>query len=265
MTKHQLNQGQLDILTKLYTFRFGTRDLLAASLGKKNGNPIYSRLSILERQGYIGKRYLPSYRFTWRGAEYYLLPQGLRALKEHLDLEGLTEHAIKISYRDNSVSDAFIQRCLTTYAISLCLTAQYDDLQFFTKRETATYPYFPSPLPDGFVVNRANNMVSRYFLEQFTQDMPPFAINRRLQQLISYAEAGNWDITDTPFPAVLCVAETGGLERRLRKQIVSAINRTETDIAFYTTTSAALSRENAAAIWTGIDEPDLLLTLDNAQ
>lgn len=102
-------------------------------------------------------------------------------------------------------------------------------------------------------------------MEQFTQDMPPFAINRRLQQLIGYAEAGSWDITDTPFPALLCVAETGSLERRLRKQIVSAINRTETDISFYTTTSAALSRENAAAVWTGIDDPDLLLTLDNAQ
>ena len=37
----KLNQGQLEVLLKLYRYRFGTRELIANSLSKSNNTSIY--------------------------------------------------------------------------------------------------------------------------------------------------------------------------------------------------------------------------------
>jgi len=263
-SKRQFNQGQLDVLKVLYKFRFGTRDLIAVSLGKQNGNPIYSRLTILEQQGFVAKRYDASYRLSGRAAEYYLTPPGLRALSDQAELNGLDDKAVKASYKDKTASDQFISRSLAVFSISTRLTSLYPPLQLFTKRELPAYDYFPVQLPDGFISHKVGGDIQRYFVELFMGDMQPFVIDRRLRQFITYYEDDEWAITETPFPAILCVCENGRVEQRLRKQIARALNRSDTDMHFYTTTLPAIRglHKGQDAIWSAIDEPEKLLTLN---
>lgn len=263
-SKRQFNQGQIDILKVLYKFRFGTRDLIAASLGRQNGNPIYSRLTILEQQGYVAKRYDSSYKLNGRAAEYYLTPPGLRALREQAELDGLDDRAIKASYKDKTASDQFIGRSLAVFTIGNRLASLYPALQFFTKRELSAYDYFLTQLPDVFISYKVSGDMQRYFLELFMEDMQPFVIDRRLRQFITYYEDDEWAITETPFPAILCICENGRVEQRLRKQIIRALNRSDTDIHFYTTTLPAMFglRKGEDSIWSATDEPEKLLTLN---
>ena len=79
----KLNHGQLEVLLKLYRYRFGTRQLIASSLSKSNSTSIYSRLQILQVNGYIANRFDKSYKLSGKPAAYYLLPKGLRALKQY--------------------------------------------------------------------------------------------------------------------------------------------------------------------------------------
>lgn len=259
----QLNQGQIDVLAALYKFRFGTRELIAASLGKQNGNPIYSRLSILEQRGLVDKRFESSYKLNGRAAEYYLTPSGLRALRELVELDGLDDKAIKASYKDRTASDQFLQRNLAIYAIGNALAAIDDGLNLFTKRELTEFDYFPKQLPDAYISRKIHGSAKSYFLELFMADMPPFAIDRRLRQFIAYYENGEWSVTETPFPAILCICENDKTEKRVMKQAMRALKRSDTDILLYMTTLPAIttSREGSGMLWSSISEPEKIVAL----
>ncbi len=45
-----LKQGQIDILEMLYKYRFGSRQLLADSLGIKSGSNLFEKLNVLMKQ-----------------------------------------------------------------------------------------------------------------------------------------------------------------------------------------------------------------------
>ncbi len=258
--ERKLNQGQLNVLMKLYKFRFSSRELVADSLGKKNSTTIYSKLDILVKHGYVAKHFEPNYKLEGRPAEYYLLPKALRYLIEHNPPDGLDDKTIKNSYKDKQASTAFIKHCLNIYALHNQLVKLYNDLQFFTRRELTIYDYFPSQLPDGFLSIKVDGQTRRFFLELIATETPPFAVDRRLRQLVEYHENDDWSVTDLPFPAILCVCETGAVERRFRKQVTRLSYRSDTDILLYTTTKPALlsSQQGDDAIWSNVTEPEVL-------
>jgi hypothetical protein len=257
----RLNQGQLDVLLKLYEFRFGTRELIAGSLGKQNGTAVYSRLSILDKQGYVAMRFDNSYKLKGRPAEYYLTPHALRLLKEQIKPEGLEDSAIKNSYR--SPSDDFVARSLTIYAFYNRLTNLYDGLRFYTKRDMVTQDYFPKPLPDAFISLKLDTETRRFLLELVTEDSKAFTVDWRLRQLIEYYQDGEWQARGGVFPPILYVCKTGAIEKRVRKQIIRALSQVEAYILFYTTTERALlnSRSGDDEIWSNTKEPEKLYNL----
>lgn len=79
----RLNLKQLSILDTLYRFRFGTTELIAIALNVKTKNKMNERLKVLLDQEYIGRRYGPEYRLLRKHATYYLLPKGVKALRQH--------------------------------------------------------------------------------------------------------------------------------------------------------------------------------------
>ncbi len=183
----------------------------------QSGDPIYSRLSILERRGILATRYNSSYKLKGRAAEYYLTPLGLRALRRQAKLDGLDERAIKASYKDKTASEHFIHSSLALFALSNHLVRLYPNLQTFTKRELAEYDYFPAQLPDIFASYKTKTGVKRFFIELFTEETPAFAIDRRLRQFVKYYEDDEWAITETPFPIILCIAENTDMEKKLHR------------------------------------------------
>lgn len=261
--QRQLNQGQLDVLIKIYKFRFGSRELLASSLGRVNDYGMYAKLNVLSKQGLIAKHFTPQYKFAGRPAEYYLLPPGLRILKDRIQLDGLDDKAIKNSYKDKTASSQFITRCLTIFAAANKLVSLYPSPQFFTRRELTIYDYLPKQLPDGFLSIKSKGNLNHFFLELIESNMPPFVADRRLRQFIDYYENDDWAITKLPFPVILFVCENGATERRFRKQINRALSRSDSDILMYTTTLPALlnASTDEKKIWTNSDDPDRLLGL----
>src|SRR5476651_1690597 len=79
--RNRLNQKQLEILHLIYRFRFVTTKLVAECQGKSGGPAVYASLTNLADQGHIGRRYEPEYRLRGQYAAYYLLPDGVRALR----------------------------------------------------------------------------------------------------------------------------------------------------------------------------------------
>ena len=75
-----LKQGQIDILETLYKYRFGSRQLLADSLGIKSGSNLFEKLNVLMKRGFVARRYDKSYKLRSVPAAYYLTPKGLRKL-----------------------------------------------------------------------------------------------------------------------------------------------------------------------------------------
>jgi len=260
----KLNQGQLEVLLKLYRYRFGTRELVADSLGKSDMS-IYLRLQTLIANGYVASRYDKSHRLSGRPAAYYLLPKGLRALKQYTNRDDITDAAIKNSYKDKdgTVSDQFIDHNLDVYAIGNRLQALYPAIKQFTKRELVIYNYFPKQLPDLYLSIKLGDQTKRLFLDYIEATTPSFVIDRQLRQKIEYYQNGDWQTKGNSFPPILYVCENGSLEKRLQKLANRALYRSDTDMAVYTTTKNALGSASPKndLIWSSVKDPDGLVTL----
>lgn len=253
--RRKLNVEQLEVLELLYRFRFGSSDLIAQSFGKTNGAFMYKRLKIMVEQGYIGKRFDSSYRIKGKPAAYYSLPTGVKALK------ATNEDADpKIIYKDKTVSEQFVGHSLGIFAVYNLLNALYgDQLKFFTKSDLRTYDYFPQPLPDAFVALKSNSGVKRFFLDKFDSDVPYFALNKRLKQYVDYADNGDWEVTDSEFPAILFICADQKQEKRLLGRTASL----DEELIMGTTTQTLFMSATHAndAIWMNEPEPTQRISL----
>jgi hypothetical protein len=220
----QLTRIQIDILSCIYTFRFGTTELLASSLGKKSGATIHPRLVILERDGYLARRFDASYRLQHKPAAYYLTPYGLRTLRRLKELPGLSDTAIKNSYKDATATDQFITHSLNVFMLANQLISLDDKLRYFTKREQVGYEYFPSPPPDGFVSLKLkeDETPKRFFLELIEPGVPAFAIDRLITRLVTYEEEGGVGSDQSSFPACFARSLDGISQEAAHKTVTSS-------------------------------------------
>ena len=265
MTKpyiRSLNNNQLSVLAAIYSFRFSTRSLLSQYYGIPNNTSLYSRLQILQKHGYIASHYSKGYKLAGREAEFYMLPSGLRALRDAKLLD-VTDSMLTALYKDRSVGLNFISQQVSLLRLRNKLVRIHDNLQAFTIRDTQTLDYFPKPRPDLFLSLKNNNAVTRFFVEYVPAETITSKIRKRLEQLTRYYEEDLWADTGTPFPGILFVAETGLMEAGLKRLISREQYRSDTDIEFYTTTQKAVLgiTEYSKAIWTGASDPDELLAL----
>lgn len=255
-----LNAEQLEVLELLYKFRFGSNNLTAEYFGKKDRSFVFKRLKILQDQGYIGKRFESSYRIQGKPAAYYLLPAGARELQKHHDVN------IKTIYRDKSVKEQFVWHCLDIFSIYNQLKAQHGGrLKFFTKSNLnrEKFDYFPRPLPDAYVRIKTQQNDKQFFLDIFYDGDPFFKAVRRIKQYIDYEENGEWDTTETGFPAILFVCQSPSLQKRLQKRIIKSLEEAwENDLTFALTTKADLI-SGEPKIWQSTSNPDELVPLED--
>ena len=74
-----LGERQHSILIALYRYRFGTRQLLAKSLGVAAGSSLHTRLTTLCNHGLVARRYTSHMKLQGKPAAYYLTARGLVA------------------------------------------------------------------------------------------------------------------------------------------------------------------------------------------
>ena len=147
--RRPLNKSQTEILQILYKFRFATTELILQYQELHSPFYTYKRLANLVEQEYITRNYNGTYKIHGKQANYYLLKKGIRTLLSDSDLN---HRALKGMYRDSSVSDNFIERCLDIFKIYNKFIDLYSqDLEFYTKSEISGDPEFNVSLPDGYI------------------------------------------------------------------------------------------------------------------
>lgn len=259
-----LKQGQIDILELLYKYRFGSRQLLADSLGIKAGSSLHERLQVLIKHGFIAMRLEKRLKLHGTPAAYYLTPKGLRTLAALPDHDYITDSVIKGSYKDSTVTQSFITQTLRVYGQLNNLQATHEDLRVFTRRNMSRYSYFPKPLPDAFLSLKQEPTPKRFFLDVIPDSLLSKQLYQRLASYIEFFESDGWDAVSTELPILLFSCESATTERRVQRTIKSALYNTETDIdiSAYTTTFSTLPNLQATpAVWSRYDDPEDLLSL----
>ena len=254
-----LNSEQLAVLNWLYKSRFSTSKQIAKHLGKPSHKAIQNKLQILEEQGYISKRYQPSYKLAGRAAEYFLTPKGARTLPP----DSTNEWAIKALYKNKTVSPDFITHCLNVADIALQLQALYGDkLRLFTKSAMVAYSYFPTWKPDLFLSFKPKTRQEaprRYFLDIWDDTTPFFVSVRKARNYITYAEEGEWPTDEYALPTVLAVCQDAKTQKKLMGQIKRALDEKyiTDEVTFATVTREQLDKTTGTAkLWQKIDDDD---------
>ena len=236
--ERKLNKGQLAVLTLLYRYRFTTSELLAKFENQKHLQVTRSRLTNLEKQGYIGKRYDGSYKLAGKFAAYYLLPKGLRYLKS---IDIADPQVIKMIYNDSKASDKFIDFCLSVFRTAQALTSFYDkEAKVFTRTELLDYDYFPQPQPDLYLSIKRDG-VRHYFVDIYDDATPAFVILKKIKRYAEHHDSGEWDSTDSAYPEVIIACTSDKAEQRLRKKLLIT---TTGDITVYTCTINSINSDS---------------------
>lgn len=223
----QLTKQQRTILTLIYRFRFVSTKHVQQALNIKHLANVQPRMNLLVAGQYIGRNYDSSQRLAGQPASYYLLPKGMKALRD-FDPD-VSRQVLHNAYKDKTAQNAFIQRCLAVGDINIELEQRYgDQLEFFTQSEIMEQAsdYFPQPLPHAyFIINEPDHPEDdprHYFLEICDDTKPLSVIRKRVQKYIRYAEEGDWEAeAKTKPPAILLLCSSTNLARKL-KRIVNA-------------------------------------------
>jgi hypothetical protein len=219
-----LTKQQQIILTHIYRFRFTATKHFQQILNVKYLSNVQPRLQILLDEAYIARHYPGQNKLNGKPAAYFLLPAGMKALKAFdSDVNASSLHN---AYADKSAEASFIHHCLVIADINLELTKQFgDDLEFFTRAESKDYRhYFPTPLPDGYILiadaSRPRHDPWHYFIEVFDDVVPRYALRSRIRQYIDYIAEGEWQTDPISMPpGVLLVCETESRRKKLERII----------------------------------------------
>lgn len=242
----KLTKSQLDLLKLLYKFRFATATLLATHR-QKNPVTIYGTLQLLLKSQYIAKNYAPSYKLAGRGAEYYLTNAGIRYLRDNEDLNESVLHAL---YKNKSLGQPFIQKCLLIYQIYVRLIRQYgSNMKIYTRAEMQGIDGFPEQLPDMYITTDTNS----YFLDIFTENLF-YLVKKRLDTLLKHYESDDW--TEDKYPTILLVFPDSRIEAKAQvyiEKIKDDAYIEDGDLTFLTTTHKALLDSNNKEVWSSAE------------
>lgn len=260
-----LNTGQFELLELVYKYRFISRQLVAESLNIKYGSSIYEKLEVLVKGEYLGKRFDTRLKLQALPAAYYLTPKGLRTLQQQPGHDYITDAVIRSSYKDKTVSQAFITHTLGVYKYTNLLKRHYPALKVFTRRDMSRYNYFPSQLPDAFLSLSVDDakQPKRFFFDLIPDNLPRLALDKRIANYCEFFDEGGWEVTGSELPTLLLMSERGPAEKRIQRSIRAQLSRSDMEeLAVYTSTTAAVEHMTAdAEIWTDIEDTDELAAL----
>ncbi len=250
---YALTKKQRDILNLLYRFRFATSEQLSQTLNIHK-TVINKRLQLMMELKYIGRRYESEYRLLRKHAAYYLLPQGVKALKQ-LKSKRYSPKILRNIGKDNEASDQFVNHWLTMFDLFLTLKLRHGDvLQFFTKSQIAVASYFPKQLPDAHLQLKPES----FMLDLLHQDQPFFLATRRVMQYIDYADKVNDWPSQHKFPKILLVCDTPSLQKRLLKRTSRKVEEIDNPkLKFFITTLDQLDT------WHSMADPDETVSLED--
>ncbi len=260
---YALTTKQLAILNLLYRFRFTTSQQLAQSTNT-NKDIINKRLKLMMELNYIDRKFEPEYHLLRKHATYYLLPDGIKALKQASDKK-YSPKVLRTMAREGDKSNAFINHHLAVFSVYCTLRAMYsDELRFFTKSQLTTFEHYPQPLPDAYIRIGDGDDERQFFLDVLHESQPFFIATRKVMQYVTYADEvrKEWERkTDTALPSVLLICDSPSLKKRLQKKMRRAADNLEgDDMKLY---ASVIGQIEDGAGWHDLADPDEALALDD--
>ena len=213
---------------------------------------------------YIGRNFEPEYHLLRKHASYYLLPGGIKALRQVPDAK-YSRKILRNIYNDKDAKDPFINHQLDVLGVCCSLQEMYgDELRFFTKSQLITFEHYPQPLPDAYIRLGDGDNERQFFLDVLHEAQPFFISTRKVMQYVTYAGDGReeWEQeTGTSLPSVLLICDNPSLKKRLQKKMRQAAETIEgNDMVLYVTTMAEMGNSNG---WHDLADPDEALALDD--
>ena len=258
--RRPLNDKQILLLKLLYKFRFITVGLLQTARGHKYQATHNDRLKVLYDQEYIGRHYNDTYRIDRRYAEYFILPKGIRVLK---DLGTLNTTVLKNMYGDKTACPQFTAHSLGIFDLYNVFRRLYPDtFSFYTKTELAGREDMPQILPDVYLKTKDDALNRRFYLDAVDDLAQLLLVKRKITSYVKHCDSIEWQETGKIYANVLLVVEHTSTEKTLHKYIEKKLSYSGVDIQFYTTTRQALTEAESSSdtIWrqVGEDEPTTL-------
>lgn len=242
MNQRKPSPLQIELLKLLYKFRFTTAPLLASHKHKSIVTITQALKTLLDKK-YIDRNYSSAYKLAGRGAEYYLTNEGIRYLKQNYKLSELVLHAM---YKNKTIGQPFVQKCLLIHRIYLQLQAQYPDkLTIHTRTELTETEGFPEQLSDLYIFTDD----AEYLLDIFN-DTLFYLVKKRIDQLLKHYESHEWP--DKTYPTILLVFPDSRLETKAQAYIDKLKDDAfidDEDLYFFTTTIKALIESSQNNVW----------------
>jgi len=265
---YTLNPKQLDLLRLLYRFRFATSQHLAISLDLKS-DTINQRLQVLLDQEYIGRHYDGQYKIHGKPAEYYLLDNGIKALKQYAP-DKCDNKVLHNLYKDKNAKPSFIAHSLAVFTVYCALKQRYgNDLRFFTASQIHSYRHFPKQRPDALIRLDVEDERKEFFFEIMDPNKPFFAYVGKVRRYLEYADDGVWaEKTGTKLPKILIVADVVGTEIRLQKQAGRLLKRHyQEEPKLYTANTGKLGTMAPGhdRVWRDVEDPEQAVALHEIQ
>lgn len=215
---------------------------------------------------YIGRKFEPEYHLLRKHAMYYLLPDGIKALKQASDKK-YNSKVLRNMAREEDKSEQFINHHLAVFSAYTTLRAMHgDELRFFTKSQLTTFDHYPQPLPDAYIRIGDGDDERQFFLDMLHESQPFFIATRKVMQYVTYADEGRkeWERkTDTALPSVLLICDSPSLKKRLQKKMRRAAENIEgDDMTLY---AAAITEIRNSTGWHDLANPDEALSLDDVE
>lgn len=265
----RITTSQLLILNHIYRFRFVSTRQLQVVLGRKQIQQVQQRLNLLVAKGYIGRNFSKLDRLTGKYASYYMLPKGMKLIKQRVDSEGKVAGKTKLeprvlhnAYKDREASTRFINHSIGVGDIFCELVCQHGkDLHFVPKSLLVIYDYLPKVKPDAYLSLLGETKADkRTYLLEYCEEIVPFWVYRkRIKEYIDYTDEETWeDAVETPMPTILLVAETPVLQRRLQRFLKRQLPESYTDAKFLVSNKEAFATAKLSkdTMWFELDEDE---------
>lgn len=253
---YALTKKQLAILDLLYRFRFATSEQLSQTLHITTAT-INKRLKLMLELNYLGRNYDSSYTAIHKHASYYLLPKGIRALKQLNNPKKYSPDVLRNASKAKQLSEKFIKQCLMIFTVHNIFKEQHSgNLRFFTKTQLANYLHFPDS--DGYIRLTHEDNETQFFVDVIYEH-PFFLATGKVKQYLKYAkeEAGIWeDRTSSELPHTLLICENMSLQKRLIKKMRRSIE--ERDMQLYIIT---IDEFKDNRLWQDMADPGKRLSL----
>lgn len=254
--RRPLNDKQILLLKLFYKFRFITVGLLQSAQGHKYQATHNDRLKVLYDQKYIGRHYNDSYRIDRRYAEYFILPDGISALKS---LNIFKPTVLKKLYKDKTAKPQFIAHSLGIFELYNTVRRLYPDtFSFYTKTELTGRDDMPDIMPDAYLKPIDSSKIKDFYLDSVDDLAQLLLVKRKITNYIKHCDSDEWQDTGKTYPEVLLVTELETTEKTLHKYVEKRLSYSEADVKFYTTSKKALieSQSTNEKIWHQVGEDE---------